>query len=126
AIARPAMTRRLCGVFLSLQPQQLAGVAGKDALARAGADVERFDRRDGFRNQAAALLGIERRIGGEQAAPGAEEGMAALRCRRLAIERRVGIEHAVVIDRRTLERGGAGIAIGRTEENLAKAEADAP
>ena len=82
-----------------------------------------FDRRERVGDQRAALLGVERRVGGEQALVGAEEGMPAARRRHLA-ERGVGIEHLEIVDRRLLQAGllGDRVALRRAEENLAEAE----
>src|SRR5215470_16705386 len=61
-------------------------IAGKDLLALRGGNLQRVDRRDGVPDQAAALLGAERRVGREQAVRGLEEGVAAARRRDLAVE----------------------------------------
>ena len=69
---------------------------------------------------------VERRVGREQARRVAEERVAAARRRDLAVERGVGVEHLVIVDRLLLEPGllGERIALRRAEEDLAEAEID--
>src|SRR5690349_16568819 len=96
------------------EPHQLARVAGKDLRALRLGDLQRVHGRDRIPDQPAALLGAERRVGGEQAARGLEEGVAAAGRRDLAVERGVGIEHLVVSARMLLQASllGSGIALG--------------
>ena len=83
AVPRPVSARR--------QLQQLPRVAGEDHFAPAGGDGKRLDRLDGVPDEGAAVLGVERRIGREQARRRAEECVPAARRRDVAVERGVGI-----------------------------------
>ena len=114
-------------VFASVAPGNLSSARALPAniISRsARCNRQRLDRRIVLRDQPAALLGIERRVGGEQACRRAEEGMPATRRRDLAVERGVGIEHLEIVDRRLLEARllRHRVALRRAEEDLPEAE----
>src|SRR6202034_927912 len=50
-----------------LKPQQRLGVAGEDALLLLARGLDRADGGDGAAHQVAAALGVEGRVGGEEA-----------------------------------------------------------
>src|SRR6516164_5782425 len=108
------------------QLEELAGVAGEDSLPLRRTDFEGVNGRDRLGDQPSALLRIERGIGGEQAMRRAEESMAAAGRRRISVERRVGIEHPIIMAGGMLERCCARVAIRSAEENLTKSKTDPP
>ncbi len=110
-------------------PSQNGEQTAAEALQCTNADASSFDpvsytHLDVYKRQ--PLLAVERRVGREQAMLGAEERVPAARRRNLAVERGVGVEHLVVVDRRVLETCilGDGIALRRAEEDLPEAEGD--
>ena len=74
----------------------------------------------------AAALAIERRVGREEAMRRREEIVAAARRRDGAVQRRVGIEHVEIVERRALQAAllGKRVLGIRAPENLAEAQAD--
>src|SRR5882672_6773131 len=96
---------RIGRVRASVQSEELARVAREDAVLLGRGDLQAVHRVDGLADQHAPLLRVERRVGGEQAVPGAEEGVATAGRRRRAVERSVGVEHAVVLGRAFLQAG---------------------
>ena len=92
--------------------------------ARVLADVECFDGRDGFGDEASTLLGVEWRIGRKQTTCRAEVIVAATRRGHVAVQRGIGIKHVEIVVRRPLERLGARIAVRRAKENLLEPERD--
>src|SRR5262245_47606375 len=83
-----------CRAKQRLKLQQLPRIAFEDRRLLGLRNLERLHGRDRVPQQIAALLEVERRVRGEQALRGAEEGVAAA-CRRDLAERRIGIEHLV-------------------------------
>src|SRR6266536_2529347 len=120
---------RVCiGFPPSSQLEQRPGVAGKDALALGGGNIQHLHRPDGVGDEAPTLLSIERRVGRERARGGPEERVAAARGIRLAVERGVGVEHLEILERTLLQAVLARdrVQVRRAEKDLAKAEIDPP
>ena len=83
-------------------------------MAREFALNQLAHRPDGVADQRPALLGVERRIGGEQRVRGPEEVEAAARRGTLAAHRGVGIKLLEIGDRLALQAGllGDRVALG--------------
>src|SRR6202040_3758704 len=108
------------------QPQELASIAGKDALALLRRDLHCLDGSAGVANEAVPLLGVERSIGCKQGMSAAEKRVPAAGRRALAVHRGIRMEHLEIFNRSPLQPAffGERVSLRRPEENLAEAEVD--
>jgi hypothetical protein len=98
----------------------------QDQILLSSRNLERVDRSERAADEEPPVLGVERRVGGEHRVLGAEESVAAARRRDRAVQRGVGVDHLVVVHRRTLQPGllGLRVLLRGAEEDLVEAELD--